>query len=106
MEDRFFKSFNIAGFTYYNGADVFEHLKIGVKLRAVAEPENKFDPAAVALYFQDTKLGFIPRHQNREISKFMNLGYSELFEFAINRVVADADPEHQVFVVARINKPE
>ncbi len=104
MEDNFFSSFNIAGFTYYNGVDVFGDLKIGLKLRAVTEPDNKFDPYAVALYHGESKLGFVPRQYNMEISKFLNLGYQGLFEFVINRVVPDAKPEMQVSVLVRINK--
>jgi len=104
MNDRHFANFHIAGFTFYDGVEVFEQLKIGVELTAKAEPENMYDPNAVALYFADTKLGFIPRESNNEISKFLKLGYTELFEFKINRVVPEAHTEKQISVVVKIKK--
>lgn len=103
MNDRYFSHFHIAGFTYYDGIDVYRKLKVGVELRAVPEPENRYDPCAVALYLGDKKLGFIPRECNGDISKFLNLGYTELFEFRINRVVPEAQTEKQIGVLVRIN---
>jgi hypothetical protein len=102
MNDRYFSDFHLAGFTYYNGVDIFDKLKIGVTLNAVNEPENKFDPYAVALYFEDVKLGFIPRGCNTEISKFFRLGYNDMFEFTISRVIPEAHPEKQLHVLVRI----
>ena len=104
MKDRHFANFHIAGFTYYNGVDVFENLKIGVQLWLKAEPENRFDPHAVAIYYRDEKLGFVPRSENELLSKFLNLGYSDLFEAKISQVSPEATPEKQVRVVVRIRE--
>ena len=104
MKDRHFSSFHIAGFTYYDGVDVFENLKIGTPLLLKAEPENRYDPNAVAIYFQKNKLGFVPRTENEALSKFLNLGYSDLFEVKINQISPEEHPERQVRVVVRINK--
>jgi hypothetical protein len=104
MNDRHFASYHIAGFTYYDGVDVFEKLKIGTQLSLRAEPENPFDPNAVAIYYQDAKLGFVPRDENEAMSKFLRLGYTDLFEVKINQVSPEAHPEKQVRVVVRINK--
>jgi hypothetical protein len=106
MKDRHFANFHIAGFTYYEGVDVFEHLKIGAQLSLMAEPENQFDPNAVAIYYQDAKLGFVPRDENELLRKFLNLGYTDLFEVKISQITPDAHPEKQVRVVVRINKME
>ena len=54
MNDRHFADFHIAGFTYYNGVDVFENLKIGKSLSLKAEPQNRFDPHAVAISVEKT----------------------------------------------------
>jgi len=104
MNDRHFADFHIAGFTYYNGVDVFEDLKIGRELLLKAEPENRYDPEAVAIYYQDDKLGFVPREENKMIRKFLDLGYFDLFEVKISQVSPDAHPEKQVRVVVRINE--
>jgi hypothetical protein len=102
MKDRHFADFHIAGFTYYNGIEVFEQMKIGSKLTLQAEPENQFDPNAVAIYYQNEKLGFVPKGENDLIRKFLNLGYTNLFEVKINQVSPETHPEKQVRVVVRI----
>jgi len=104
MNDRHFSDFHIAGFTYYNGVDVFEDLKIGKELLLKAEPENPYDPNAVAIYYQKDKLGFVPRDKNDALSKFLNLGYSDMFEVKINQVNPNTYPEKQIRVVVRIKE--
>ena len=102
MNDRHFANFHIAGFTYYSGVDVFENLKIGRELQLKAEAENPFDPNAVAIYYQDEQLGYVPREENALIRKFLNLGYADLFEVKISQIVPEAHPEKQIRVVVRI----
>lgn len=77
-------------------------MKIGTALALVREKDNQFDPYAVAIYYGDTKLGFIPRSTNHEISKFPELGHTDLFEVRINRITPDADPENQIGVIVYI----
>ena len=101
MNDKHFTNFHIAGFTYYNGVDVFEDLRIGTQLLLKAEPENRFDPNAVAIYFEDEKIGFVPRDENEMLSKFLNLGHN-LFEAKISQISPEAHPEKQIRVVVRI----
>ncbi len=81
---------------------VFNELKIGTELTLMREEDNKFDPYAVAIYYGESKLGFIPRNANHEISKFLELGHTDLFEVRINRITADAQPESQVGVIVYI----
>ena len=100
--DRHFSDFHIAGFTYYEGVDVFNELKIGAELQLVAEPENNHDNYAVAVYYQNHKLGYIPRDKNKYISKFLNFGHTELFDVKINRMSPEEHPEHQIGVVIKI----
>jgi hypothetical protein len=104
MNDRHFSNFNIAGFTYYDGVDVFYDLKIGTELHLKAEPKNCFDAYAVAIYYNETKLGYIPKGENKEISKFLNLGHTSLFEMKINQISMETHTERQVGVLVRIKK--
>jgi len=99
----FLSSFDLAGFTYYDGVEVFSELKIGTELSLVAEPENPYDYRAVAVYFKEQKIGFLPRNENRIISKFINLGYTDLFRVFVNRISAFDTTEHQIGVVVKIN---
>lgn len=99
MQRRHYSTFDIAGFSYWEGCIVFNELKVGTKLTLLREEENKFDPYAVAIYYKDSKLGFIPRGSNHEISKFLEMGYTEIFEVRINRISPDVHLEHQVGVI-------
>ena len=100
--DRHFDDFHIAGFTYHDGVDVFNELKIGTELTFIAEPENKYDSYAVAIYFGKSKLGYIPHGKNKYISKFLNFGHTGLFDVKINRISPEEHPEHQISVVVKI----
>jgi hypothetical protein len=106
MLDRHYDNFNIAGFTYYDGVDVFNELKIGSELHFVVEPENKFDESAVAIYFRESKLGYVPQNKNKYISKFLYFGHVDLFEVKINKISPIDHPEQQVSVVVKIKSKE
>lgn len=99
MERRHFINFDIAGFTYWDGAIAFQELSIGTELRLEREEKNKFDPYAVAIYYKNFKLGFVPRDKNRELSKFCEQGYGSIFEIRINRISAEEHPESQIGVI-------
>ena len=89
---------NIAGFMYWDGCEAFSELKVGRKLRLVREAANKYDPEAVAIYYNDMKLGFVPRGDNEDLSKFLDMGHTDLFEVRVARLCEDAHPDKQVFV--------
>ena len=97
--DRHLGNFNIAGFTYWEGCMAIADLKVGSQLLLVRERENRFDPYAVAIYYGEYKLGFIPRGENELIAKFMDLGYEKIFDCRVQRISLDAHPEKQVGVV-------
>ncbi len=102
MKRLYFTNFDLAGFTYWDGVEVFDILKIGLKLRFEREMDNKYDPKAVAIYFGETKLGYVPRANNSEISKLCEQGYSQIFDVRINRISAEEHTENQVGVVVYI----
>lgn len=99
-------NFHIAGFTFWEGCRAFDELKIGTPLHLVREEENKFDPYAVAIYYEDIKLGFIPRGKNQLVAQLMDLGYDKLFDLRVQRFCPEAHPEKQVGVVLFFNEAE
>lgn len=99
-------SCNVAGFTYAHGCEVFDQLKIGKKLRLVREDENPHDHRAVAVFFADTHIGYIPRQHNEMLSKFLDMGWSSLFEARIQAVDPSAHPEEQVSLVLYLKRKE
>lgn len=94
--------FDIAGFTYYEGVLAFSELKIGVKLQLKLEENNKYDARAVSIYYNEYKLGFVPRSENRILYKFLKVGISDSFEVRIQRLDEKETPEHQVGVVIHL----
>lgn len=98
---RHFMDFHISGFTYWEGAEVFGKLSVGNKLEVCPENDNPYDPDAVALYFGKRKIGYIPRHENSQISMFLFFGHSP-FEAYVSQINPEAHPERQVRVVLKI----
>ena len=92
-------NFHIAGFGYWEGCEAFEHLKIGTCFQLVREENNQFDPYAVAIYYEEFKLGFIPRSNNHDISKYLDMGLDDIYEVRITRITPDVHPENQVEVI-------
>lgn len=95
-------NFHIAGFSHWEGCLVMEELKIGSKLDLEREPNNPHDNKAIALYYGDTKLGYVPAAYNEDIAKFLDLGHSDLFEARVQSKNTETHPEHQVRVVVFI----
>ena len=75
---------------------VINELKPGAKLKLERDTHNPFDPHAVAIYYEDTKLGYIPKTQNEDISIFLDMGHSDLFDARVQSVCQDNHPESQV----------
>lgn len=94
-------NFHIAGFTFNDGVEVFEQLRVGRKVELRLEEDNKFDPRAVAIYFEGKKLGFVPRSENRIIYKLLKVGFSQ-FETRIQRIDPTDHPENQISVVVHL----
>lgn len=93
-----FLNTHIAGFTYWDGCIAFENLKIGTELTLVRELDNKHDANAVAIYYNDLKLGFIPSRHNHTISQFLEMGHDNCFETRICAINPQANPEAQVTI--------
>lgn len=104
MKKEYLERFNIAGFTYYDGAAKLKKLKIGKKLTLKLEEDNKYDPMAVAIYLKDSKIGYIPRSQNSIFFKLNKVGLSKHIEVRIQQIDASAHPEEQVYVVTYLKK--
>lgn len=91
-------SFFISGFQYHDGALVIDKLKPGKKLALKAEPDNPYDPCAVAIYRKDVQLGYIPKDENVLISQLLAFGHEKVVECRVMQVNPMADPWHQVRV--------
>ncbi|MDR2465364.1 MAG: HIRAN domain-containing protein [Streptococcaceae bacterium] len=99
---RHFLDFHIAGFTYYDGLDVIEELILGQEVQLVVEPDNPHDPEAVAIYFGEKKIGYVPAAKSGMFSTLLYYGHQDIFESRIQFVSKENHPEHQFRVVVKI----
>lgn len=64
----------LAGFTHYMGESVWPLLSEGDPLALVREHDNAFDEQAVAVYWNNLQLGYVPRAQNTAIAQMLDRG--------------------------------
>jgi hypothetical protein len=81
---------------------VIDRLLVGTEVELRFEPDNPYDPAAVAIYYEDTKIGYVPDGKNSELYLFLYYGYDDLFEAYINMADSSEHPERQFRVVVKI----
>ena len=103
---KFFLHTHIAGFMYAEGCLAFRHLQVGTRLNLVREENNRHDADAVAVYFREYKLGFIPMHENEIFAQFLDMGHTDLFEARVCRISPDAHPERQIHMNIYITRKE
>ncbi|MET3644456.1 HIRAN domain-containing protein [Streptococcus gallinaceus] len=99
---RHYLDFHLAAFAYYDGLEVIDQLKLGAPVQLMTEPENIHDPHAVVIFFENTKIGYVPADYNQELSKFLYFGYGDIFEARIQMVNHETHPERQFRVVVKL----
>ncbi len=68
----------LRGFKFYEGPKLLADFKEGDMLELVREPENEYDENAVALYWNNHKIGYIPKEENKILSKLLAIGAPEM----------------------------
>ncbi len=91
-------TFFVAGFQHHDGALVFDQLKVGAPVALVPEPDNPYDPSAIAVYLADTMIGYVPAAKNSMLALLSYYGHKDVFECRILQVDPEADPWEQVRV--------
>ena len=109
---KYFTDCHLAGRMYHEADEVWDKLKVGTKVQLVREAENRYDPNAVMVCYNDQEndeqvcIGYIPRSQNNTIALMMDMGYADIFECRINQVNEQVHPEQQVQLTIRIKRNE
>jgi len=67
----------VRGFQYYEGPTLINQMKEGDMLELVREPDSEYDPCAIALHWNNHKIGFIPAEDNEMLSKLLDIGIPE-----------------------------
>jgi len=61
----------IAGFQYHKGTEFRESIKVGDHLSLFAEPDNPYDHYAVAFHWNGHHIGYVPRKENKHLSRML-----------------------------------
>lgn len=109
---KYFMDCHLAERMYHEADEVWDKLKVGTMVQLVREDDNRYDPNAVMVCYNDNEqdeqvcLGYIPRSQNNTIALLMDMGYSDIFECRINQINEKAHPEQQVNLTVKIKRNE
>lgn len=93
---------NVAGFSHWDGPEVHDKLRVGTPLELVAEPDNPYDPHAVAVLLDGTKIGYVPRTCNSVIAQLLFYGHGNVFYALVASINPEEDLEHRVTMSIRV----
>ena len=62
----------IAGFQYHQGNQIWPVLAAGDALQLERENDNSNDRNAIAIFFRNFKLGYVPRRENTTLARFFD----------------------------------
>ncbi|MEN8175163.1 MAG: HIRAN domain-containing protein [Pseudomonadota bacterium] len=84
----------LAGFQYHRAEAVWPFLREGEPLQLVREAANPHDLNAVAVYFRNEKLGYVPRRENTAVAQMLDRG--QKLDARIVRLRDEANPWRRV----------
>jgi len=84
----------IAGFQHHRGTAIWPFLREGEKLNLVRESINQHDPNAIAVYFRNDKLGYVPKRENATLAQMLDRG--EKLDAQIIRLLDEENPWRRV----------
>jgi HIRAN domain len=89
----------VAGFRFYEGMQLLGQMKAGDLLELRREPANEHDECAIALYWQNNKIGYVPGDTNEMLSHLLDANALSLFA-VITHLEKGAKPwEHVAIAV-------
>ncbi len=89
-------STNIAGLRYYEGNENLKNICEGDAVQLVREPINIHDAKAIAIYWQNRKLGYIPRHHNMAVCSIMDAGITTKAQIA--HINPEQSDWHKIYI--------
>lgn len=90
-------TFSIAGFQFHDGIHQLDELRVNQPLALAAEPDNPYDEFAVKILTPDgLDLGYVPRSDNKAISRLLLAGVP--LNAQVTALRPDAEPWQRVQV--------
>jgi hypothetical protein len=90
----------LAGFQYHRASAIWPFLRVGESLQLRREPSNPHDRFAVAVWFKNEHLGYIPQRENRTLAKLLDQG--ERLEASIIRLLEEQNPWRKIRIRVEI----
>ena len=84
----------LAGFDHHRGPGVWPFLSLGAELSLRREPLNRHDTNAIAVWFRNEHLGYVPRRDNPMLARLMDRG--ERLEARVIRLLESDNPWRRV----------
>lgn len=84
----------LAGYQYHRAPAIWPFLQVGEPLHLKREPGNPYDRYAVAVWFRNEHLGYVPRQENRSLARLMDQG--ERLEASIVRLLDEGNPWRKI----------
>jgi hypothetical protein len=92
----------VAGIHFYQIKDIYHHLSTGVSLQFKVENDNQFDKNAVAVYYKNFKLGYLPKHVSYYYKKMLEANY--LVIPTVHTSIRDKYlPTEQLYIEIKLN---
>ena len=89
------RPFYVAGVQFHELGKVIDRLTAESMLNLVEEHDNKYDPYAVAIYFDHVQVGYVPKSMSAEIS---NALYDYFLECKVIKINKEAKPWNRLLV--------
>ena len=100
-KDRTIFNFPISEFDFHYGLDVIDDLQLGKPVTLVFEPDNPYNPGAVAIYFGKTKLGYVPSGDGY-LGQLLYFGHGDILEAIISYRNLEKELANQFRVTVRL----
>ena len=93
-------TYGIVGTGHYDYHKVYHQLALGDDIRLSRDPQNQYDPRAIAVYHpkSDSKLGYIPRASNELLAQMMDAGFHAKALLVEHRTVGHPDARMRVLI--------
>lgn len=95
----------VAGFRFHKGMELLPYMKEQDLVELKREPDNEHDSFAVAVYWQQEMIGYLPAASNEIIARLMDAGALALIG-TITHLQHDAKPWENVAVAVCFVQPE
>lgn len=109
IENRcYFMRFKVAAVTYCEALFVISQLKPGTPLEMERDYDNRHDGNAIALYYNNYKVGYVPHSENIDLASFLDMGWGDIFDVRVSALNLDAHPKQRIeatiFIIRKSNE--